>query len=109
MDFVFHCLEGDSKKLLVEKLEEFNRPFIDGRMGVQLVEGALLGVLTVTTSTVEKRDHVRAKNRILFSDGNANNEYSQNIQIADLNALNAALAVIKWKKLFAFYKDFENE
>ena len=29
--------------------------------------------------------------------------------IADLNALNAALAVIKWKKLFGFYHDYNNE
>ena len=39
----------------------------------------------------------------------AENEYNTNIQIADLNALNATLAVIKWKKLFGFYQDFEQE
>ncbi len=38
-----------------------------------------------------------------------NNDYSQNIQIADLNALHAALAVIKWKKLVGFYLDLEKE
>ena len=32
-----------------------------------------------------------------------------NIQIADLNMLNAALAVIRWKKLFGVYQDFEKE
>ena len=31
--------------------------------------------------------------------------YSSNIQIAELNALNAALAVIKWKKHLGFYLD----
>ena len=37
-------------------------------------------------------------------------EYSEtNIQVADLNSLNAALAVIKWKKMFGFYKDYEQE
>ena len=35
--------------------------------------------------------------------------YSHNIQIAELNALNAALAVIKWKKLAGFYVDLEGE
>jgi hypothetical protein len=29
--------------------------------------------------------------------------------VADLNALNAALAVIKWKKLFGFYQDMKSE
>jgi len=35
--------------------------------------------------------------------------HSSNIQIADLNALNAALAVIKWKKLMGFYQDLDFE
>jgi hypothetical protein len=33
------------------------------------------------------------------------NEYRANIQIAELNALNAALAVIKYKQLRGFYRD----
>jgi hypothetical protein len=52
---------------------------------------------------------VRTKGRITFTDGDGNNEYGRNIQIADLNALNAALAVIKWKKLFGFYRDLGDE
>ena len=39
----------------------------------------------------------------------ADNDYAHNIQIADLNALNAALAVIRWKKLCGFYTDQEHE
>lgn len=110
MDFVFLCLDrGEAKRLIVEKMEELGRPFIDVGMGVELVDEALYGVLRITTSTVEKREHVRGKNRIPFSDGDGNNDYSRNIQIADLNALNAALAVIKWKKLFGFYGDLESE
>lgn len=110
MDFVFLCLDrGESKRLIVEKLEELGIPFIDVGMGVQLVGEALLGVLRITTSTAKKRDHVKCKNRIPFSDGDGSSDYSRNIQIADLNALNAALAVIKWKKLFGFYQDLESE
>jgi hypothetical protein len=110
MDFVFLCLDkGEVRSLLVEKLEEFKIPFIDVGMGVECVGDSLLGILRITTSTVEKRDHVRGRKRIPFSDGQGNNEYSRNIQIADLNALGAALAVIKWKKLFGFYRDLENE
>jgi hypothetical protein len=43
------------------------------------------------------------------SEEDADNEYDKNIQIADMNALNAALAVMKWKKLFGFYADNERE
>lgn len=107
MDFVFVCVDsGESKKLIVEKLEEFNVPFIDVGMGVQLNDEMLAGIVRVTTSTPQKRDHLRG--RVSFEDI-GNNEYNRNIQIADLNALNAALAVIKWKKLFGFYRDMRSE
>lgn len=110
LDLVFLCLDqGGAKRLIVDKLEEAGTAFIDVGMGIHLVDEALLGVLRVTSSTAEKREHVRAKDRISFSDGDENNEYSRNIQIADLNAFNAALAVIKWKKLWGFYVDLEHE
>ena len=110
VDFVFLCLDrGSAKKLIVEALEGFGTPFIDVGMGIYQVEESLGGTIRVVTSTVTQRDHVRAKSRIPFSDGDANNEYSQNIQIADLNALNAVLAIIKWKKLLGFYQDLGNE
>jgi hypothetical protein len=110
MDFVFLCLDkGSQKQAIIEHLEAWGAAFIDVGMGVQLVDDALLGVVRVTTSTPAKRDHVRGKKRIPFTDGDGHNEYSQNIQIADLNALNAALAVIKWKKLCGFYRDLEGE
>ena len=52
MDFVFLCLDkGAPKKLIVEKLEEFNIPFIDVGMGIQLNDDALGGIVRVTTST----------------------------------------------------------
>lgn len=110
LDFVFLCLDrGKAKRLVVEKLEEFRVPFVDVGMGVELRDNGLGGILRVTASTSDRRAHVWDKHRIPFSDGNENNDYSRNIQIADLNALNAALAVIKWKKLFGFYEDLENE
>lgn len=107
MSFVFMCLEGPAKKLIVEKLEEFDIAFIDVGMGVYLSEGLLGGNLRVTTSTPVQREHFQK--RISFSDAADRNEYDVNIQIADLNALNAALAVIKWKKLAGFYQDLDYE
>jgi len=108
-DFVFlACDGGDHKKLIVRRLEDANIPFADAGMGVSLVDDSLGGIVRLTTSTPEKRDHVWEKNRIPFADGGPN-EYDQNIQIADLNALNAALAVIKYKKYFGFYRDYGKE
>lgn len=107
MAFVFMCLEGPAKKVIVEKLEEFGIAFIDVGMGVYVSEGSLGGILRVTTSTPAQRDHVRK--HVSFSDDADQNEYDANIQIADLNALNAALAVIRWKKLVGFYQDLDHE
>ncbi len=107
MSFVFLCMEGTAKQFIVEKLEEFGLPFIDVGMGVYLSEGSLGGILRVTTSTQAQRDHLRK--RVSFANDAERNEYATNIQIADLNALNAALAVIKWKKLAGFYQDLDFE
>lgn len=108
MQFVFLCLDrGTAKQLIVDKLEAFGISFVDVGMGIYVSEGALGGVLRTTTSTPANRDHFRAK--VPFSDGDGHNEYAKNIQVADLNALNAAMAVIRWKKLFGFYLDFDHE
>jgi len=107
-DFVFLCLDkGSPKKLLVPKLEEFKISFCDVGMGIQLTNGFLGGIVRVTTNTETKQDHFC--DRVSFGDAAGDNEYNRNIQIADLNALNASLAVIKWKKLFGFYRDLKQE
>ncbi len=104
MDFVFLSMEaGSVKKHVIDKLLELNIPFVDVGMGVYLRNNVLGGILRTTASTSHKNDHVWS--RIPLSDGGIKNEYDKNIQIADLNALNAALAVIKWKKIFGFYAD----
>jgi hypothetical protein len=108
MDFVFLCLDaGEAKRMAVAKLDEFGVRFIDVGMGIYRVGTTLAGIARVTTSTPQQRD--TALTRIPFSNGNVDNDYSRNIQIADLNALNASLAVVKWKKLFGFYADLELE
>ena len=108
MDFVFVAVDkGRPRRLVAERLEEFGVPFIDVGMGIEEVEGSLLGQLRVTVSTDQSREQVRST--LPLSDGDGEDDYSRNIQIADLNALNAALAVIKWKKLLGFYTDLEKE
>jgi hypothetical protein len=108
MSFVFLCIDaGDAKKLIIQKLEEWGISFIDVGMGIQIVNGSLTGQLRVTTSTPAQRGHVQDK--IGFSGEKEPNDYDRNIQVADLNALNAILAVIRWKKLCGFYHDQSHE
>ncbi len=107
--FAFLSMDaGEEKRLVVEKLEVMRASFVDVGMGLELDEGSLGGILRVTTSTPGKRDHVH-EGRISFVGGREKDLYSSNIQVADLNAFNAALAVIKWKKLRGFYRDLEGE
>ncbi|CAN7745440.1 ThiF family adenylyltransferase [Mesorhizobium sp. LjNodule214] len=106
--FAFLSLDaGDAKRLIVEKLETIGAAFVDVGMGLELDEGSLGGILRVTASTPQKRDHV--PQRISFVGGGVEAIYASNIQVADLNALNAVLAVVKWKKIRGFYRDLEHE
>ena len=107
--FAFICIDaGEDKKAIIQKLELLDIPFIDVGMGIEFVNGSLGGILRVTSSTPDKREHIHS-GRISFASVGENDLYASNIQVADLNSLNAALAVIKWKKLRGFYRDLENE
>src|SRR3546814_12306698 len=55
------------------------------------------------------REQVRRKNRIPLDAMNVDDVYARNIQVADLNMMNAGLAVVRWKRLRGFYKDLEGE
>jgi tRNA A37 threonylcarbamoyladenosine dehydratase len=110
LDFVFLCMDAPRiKRIVIEKLEEVGIDFIDVGMGLTTVDQSIIGSIAVTTSTKEKRNHVRDNSRITFVEDEEEALYNQNIQIAELNALNATLAVIKWKKLYGFYQDLEKE
>lgn len=111
MDFAFLAIDsGTAKKLILAKLDEIGIPFIDVGMGLYVNdEQKVYGMLRVATSTPAKRDHITALNRIPTAENDADNIYGTNIQVADLNCLNACLAVIKWKKLFGFYADLDEE
>lgn len=106
--FAFLCLDaGEAKRLVVEKLEAVGASFIDCGMGLDLTDGTLGGILRVTASTPDARDRIRR--HVSFAGGGADDVYASNIQVADLNALNAIMAVVKWKKLRGFYRDLEAE
>jgi hypothetical protein len=109
LSFVFLSIEGGvAKKEVIDSLERFGVPFIDVGMGVQQKETSLRGQVRTTTSSPDMRRNIWDRKRIDFAEA-PDDLYEQNIQIADLNMLNAALAVIKWKKLFGFYMDLDRE
>jgi hypothetical protein len=108
MEFAFLCMDGGpSKKAIVERLIARGVDFIDVGMGLDADCGTIAGLIRSTAVTSAKRDHI--PNRISFAAADEIEDYDGNIQIAELNALNAALAVIKWKKLRGFYASNRNE
>ena len=111
-DFVFISIDaGKAKRLIINTLQNAAVPFIDVGMGLDEADGHLHGTLRITTSTPAKRNHVLARSRIplIAREEEEENIYARNIQVADLNSLNAALAVIRFKKYFGFYADLEGE
>lgn len=107
MTYVFVCVDKNPvRKLITDFLVSKGIPFSDVGLGVNVVEDRLMGMVRVTSATNSKSDHLPLR---IFPEDSTDNDYTTNIQIAELNALNAALAVIKWKKLSGFYVDLENE
>lgn len=107
LSYVFVCIDSNrARSVIISKLKEFGITFIDVGLGVNFADDNLVGTLRVTVGTSEKYDHIPKRIGIEETD---DNEYSTNIQIADLNAFNAILAVIRWKKLCGFYQDLKNE
>jgi hypothetical protein len=109
MDFVFLCVDvAGAKGPIVDALERKGIAFVDVGMGLES-GGEELGALTLggavrtTLSTPARREVLRAN--VSVADTIGGGEYDTNIQIAELNALNAALAVVKFKKHLTFYRD----
>jgi len=107
MDFVFICIDDSpAKKIISDFLVAQGKTFIDVGLGVHEKNGALFGIVRVTTSTPENREDFLK----FVSFAKVHEDvYDTNIQIAELNMLNAAMAVIKWKKLWGFYNDSKGE
>ncbi len=110
-DFVFVCVDKPAvRKVVSQYLRNANIPFIDTGMELELLEAeqCLIGTCRVTLSTPEKSNHF-SKHVSLEEGAIADDLYATNIQVADLNALCAVMAVIRWKKLCGFYQDCYGE
>lgn len=107
MSFVFICVDRpEVKKYLLPYLLKEKIPFIDVGMGLHLIDDVLIGTLRVTAGIYDKYDHLE---KSISMEEDQDNDYNENIQIAELNSMNAAFAVIKWKKMIGFYQDHEQE
>jgi hypothetical protein len=103
-DFVFIAIDdAKARKIILEGLIAMGVPFIDVGIDVALdQQSSLRGIGRFTVGTPDCHGHIH--HVVSFGDG-PDNEIYRNIQVADLNMLNASMAVMKWKKLRRFYAD----
>lgn len=105
-DFVYLCVDkGGVRRMLGEYLIERGIPFVDTGMELTMLPeaNAILGTCRATLCTAAKSDHFgRCTPQ---GDAPGDDLYRSNIQVADMNMLNAVLAVQLWKKHANFYLD----
>ena len=101
--FAFVCVDkGKSRAGIFDLLISKGIPFIDVGMGLNRRRGPLNGMLRTTYYSVEHARITRDKALAPLADA-PDDEYRTNIQISELNALNACLAVIRFKQIRGFY------
>ena len=100
--FVFMAAaDADDKPVILNSLRARNIPVIEVGMGIRDEGGHLSGLLAVVNHFPD-RPHT-----VTPAPAGGPNEYDRNIQTADLNCLNAMLAVVSWKKYLSYYAEFE--
>jgi ThiF family len=103
--FAFVCVDsGPARAVIIDILIGLGIPFIDVGMGLNRNLGSISGTLRTTVFTSADATRVKAE-RLVPTHETQDDVYKANIQIAELNALNAAMAVLKYKKHIGFYAD----
>lgn len=103
--FAFVCVDkGASRAAIFELLIAKGIPFIDVGMGLKRTDPGLNGLLRCTYYSVADAAAMRDRQLAPLTDG-PDDVYRASIQIAELNALNAAFAIIRFKQLRGFYAE----
>jgi hypothetical protein len=106
--FAFVCVDkGKSREEIFNLLINMNIPFIDVGMGLERENNKLSGTIRTTYYSKENAEVLKNKRLAPFDDL-PDDIYKNNIQISELNSLNACFAIIKYKQLKGFYSDDEN-
>ncbi|RRH93624.1 ThiF family adenylyltransferase [Mesorhizobium tamadayense] len=102
-DFVFLAIDhGPSRIFIADWLSANGIPFVDCGMGLNRAPVGLNGVVRVTG--VDRAAYEATARTVFLPGGDPEGgEYRRQGQIAELNALNAALAVVRFKQHFAIY------
>lgn len=107
MTFVFVSMDcTQEKNYIIGYLRARNIPFIDTGIGLNCTDEQIGGLVRTTTILPENKDaNVIIDKYIPLNADPEEDLYKTNIQIAELNALNAVMAVMNFKKYIGFYQD----
>lgn len=101
--FAFVCVDkGLARAAIFDLLIAMRVPFIDVGMGLNRKHGAINGMIRTSYFSAEHGHETRARGVAPEADA-PDDIYKSNIQIAELNSINACLAMIKFKQLRGFY------
>jgi hypothetical protein len=102
--FVFlAAADAQERPQIMVWLREHGIPFIDVGMSLREGEAGLTGIAKVMAYMPGSDMALPARAAVTAGE----DDYGSNIQVADLNALNAILAVIRWKRHLGFYATHE--
>jgi hypothetical protein len=106
--FAFVCVDkGSSRAGIFDVLIARGISFIDVGMGLNRKHGSLDGMMRATYYSADDAATMRERGLAALAD-TPDDLYRSNIQIGELNALNACLALIRYKQLRGFYRDTES-
>jgi hypothetical protein len=107
MDYIFLSIDSVSvRNEIASYMMDSGLSFIDSGLGINLSNNKLSGLVRITSGFPNNYSHLKEA----FGGSDAKDDiYASNIQIAELNALAAIHAIVKWKKMIGFYHDSFNE
>jgi hypothetical protein len=87
---------GPEKEAIIQALTAHGVPFIDTGVGLSKDPNGINGQIRITTSTPGRTEHIERDGLISYFAGE-DAEYDTNLQVAELNALTANLAVMRYR------------
>lgn len=106
LTFVFVAIDkASTRSALCETLEQIGVPFVDVGMGIERRQGRVRGSCQVFFSG---QDSSRWRKGIPTAEGAGDSDYYE-LQLADMGALNAALAVGTWRRYMEQYEEEEKD
>lgn len=109
LDFVFVSVDdGPSRRFLIDWMSSEDIPYVDCGMGLnRSFGGTLNGVVRITGADRGAYDRT-VDTPYLPTVNPKDAEYRKQAQIIELNALNAALAVVRFKQHFGLYERIDD-